>query len=108
MKIHYFNKDKYLKSCSECITYTIDIIQVILGGQIVYVVPDVSDFFMAVTQIVSIILKGKNDHSKKRIVQLNLIFTVNNLYFVMGKQTLTFGKINNNQGYGRRSYVIKT
>ena len=34
---------------------------------------------------------------KKDIVQLNLIFTVKNLYFVvMGKQTLTFGKINNN------------
>lgn len=41
--------------------------------QIVYIT-DVSDFFMAVTQIVSIILKGKNDHSKKRIVQLNLYF----------------------------------
>ena len=31
-----------------------------------YFVPDVSDFFMAVTQIVSIILKGKNDRSKER------------------------------------------
>lgn len=31
-----------------------------------YIVPGVTDFFMAVTQIVGIMLKGKNDHLKER------------------------------------------